>query len=145
MLEKLGAYEGNETILVVDDDKKILKLLSNFFDSLGYNVLTAKDGEDAVTTYKQHLYSISMVLMDIVMPGKDGITAYNEIKEINSKADILLLSGYAADYFDKVPDGDIMQKPFSLIEIVHKIRTILDKTHPEPFTPILISDSIHAL
>jgi len=125
----LCSCKGNETILVVDDDKKIVRLMSDFLTMLGYTVIIAKDGGEGVNKYIQYLDSISVVLMDIVMPEKDGITAYNEIKEINSNANILLFSGYTAEYSDKIPDSELIQKPISPTTIVKKIRALIDNTH----------------
>jgi DNA-binding NtrC family response regulator len=125
----ISCCKGNETILVVDDDKKILRLLSDFLDMLGYKVIIAKDGVEGVNKYIQHLDSISVVLMDIVMPLKDGITAYNEIKALNSRANVLLFSGYTAEHSDKIPDCALIQKPISPTKIAKIIRTVIDTTN----------------
>jgi len=122
-------YKGNETILVVDDEFMIRDFLTCLLEDLGYKVMISEDGEDAVNRYKQHHDSIKAVIMDVMMPKKDGITAYWEIKEIKADANILLVSGFDNSTFPhKFTNLPIIPKPFKPEEIVKKIRTTIDGT-----------------
>lgn len=119
-------FGGTETLLVVDDDKLILNLLSDFLSENGYNVIKARDGEEAVEAYKKNCNEISLVLMDIVMPRKDGLTASTEIMEHNPEAIIYFMSGYSPDTIGSVAGGYFFKKPFSPSDIIKKIRYRLD-------------------
>ncbi|MDR3579253.1 MAG: response regulator [Oryzomonas sp.] len=122
----LEEFRGNETILIVDDELQLREMLSCFLSNYGYNVICANDGHDAIEIYKQNIESIRLSIMDIVMPRKDGITASKEIKELNPGAIILFISGYSPSYLTKTDDIDLIQKPFSPIEIIKKVRASLD-------------------
>ena len=127
-MNECDAYRGNETILVVDDEKQLRDFLSIFLSSLGYNTLFAENGNVAVDKYSQHSDSISLTIMDIMMPEKDGITALNEIKAIYPDANILLASGYHQDtkLIEYHPKVQIISKPYSSLELAKKIREHLD-------------------
>ncbi len=122
----MDLLKGNETILVVDDSEGVRNLLSLFLKELGYKVIEAENGQIAVDIYKQNRDLISAVLMDVVMPIKNGIDASNEIKEDYPDAIIIMITGYLSEYIDKISVADFMQKPFSPIELVTRIRKSID-------------------
>lgn len=119
-------YSGTETLLIADDDKAILNLLSDFFCEYGYNVLLARDGEEAVKLYKENFDKISLVLTDIDMPKKDGLTASAEILKHNPEAIICVMSGYHAETDIPLSIECYFKKPFLPLEIMKKIRLRLD-------------------
>lgn len=119
-------YSGTETLLIVDDDKMILTLLSDLFCDNGYNVILARDGEEAVKTYKENTDKISLVLMDIVMPHKDGLTASAEILGHNPEAIICVMSGYNPETTKPLPVENYIKKPFLPLELMKIIRLRLD-------------------
>ncbi|MCV0366301.1 MAG: response regulator [Nitrosopumilus sp.] len=82
-------------ILFVDDDVDLLGLNAFMLKNLGYDVITAKDGEEAVAKFKEA--SPSLVIMDIKMPKMDGFDAFFRMKKINPDAKIILISAYAID------------------------------------------------
>ena len=130
-MERFQIYKGNETILVVDDESIVRNLIKVFLKDLGYKVITAVNGEDAVNKFTQHIDTIKVVVMDVVMPIKDGITAYREIKEIKPDAYIFLLSGYQNSHpllANKPPEIQIIPKPCRPVDIVKRIRTALEGT-----------------
>ncbi|OGT98429.1 MAG: XRE family transcriptional regulator [Geobacteraceae bacterium GWB2_52_12] len=126
MQNSASKYGGLETILIAEDQKNIRDMLALFLNHHGYKVLHAEDGHDALEQYKQNGDSINLVVMDVVMPRIDGITAYNEIRKINPSALIILMSGYHEKILCKDSSMPIMQKPFSPTDMVKKIRTTLD-------------------
>lgn len=123
-------YGGTETIMVIDDDDNLLKFYFNFFRDLGYKVITAKDGNEAVDTHRLYVDSVRAVLMDVVMPHKDGVKAYFEMKELNPNVFIALYSGNPYEFADRAPNLKIMQKPISPIEIAKTIREGIDAVSP---------------
>lgn len=122
---------GTKTILIADDEKILRDILSRLFISSGYDVILAEDGDDAVEKYKQNSGNISIVVMDIVMPRKDGILAYLEIKEVNPDAAILFMSGYGTSHLQVlaglgIATPELIAKPFEPAELLYKITSLLN-------------------
>jgi len=116
------------TILLVDDEDMILKIEKKLLEALGHEVLTARNGKEAVEVYKKEWDKIDLVLMDMVMPNMGGGEAYDRMKEINSRVKVLLSSGYSLDgeaqkILARGCDGFI-QKPCTIKELFEKIGEI---------------------
>lgn len=122
-------YTGTETILVADDERMLRDMLSGFLSEYGYNVMLAEDGQEALEIYEANNDNIRLILMDIVMPRKDGISTYKDIKEAHPDAKILLMSGYEADKSTTSDNLKIILKPFSFHELVKTVRNTLDGSH----------------
>jgi PAS domain S-box-containing protein len=121
--------KGIETILLVDDEEMVLDVGVKMLETMGYVVLEAKSGQEAIDVYKQNQEQIDLVILDMIMPGMGGGEAFDKMKEINPKVNVLLFSGYsiegrAQDIMDRGCKGFI-QKPFSLEDLSQKIREIL--------------------
>ena len=86
--------KGNETILIVDDQETIWDFLIEALQMLGYSVLLAENGSDAVDIYEANPGAIDLVLMDMIMPKLGGSQAFVKIREIDPNAKILLSSGF---------------------------------------------------
>jgi PAS domain S-box-containing protein len=125
------AVKGTETILLVDDEERVLEINREMLSILGYNVLVASGGLAAIKVYDEHKDEISLVLLDMIMPDMMGGETYKRLKQRHSGVRVLLCSGYTADYqaAEILKDGchGFIQKPFDLVELSHKIRQILDK------------------
>ena len=122
---------GEETILLVDDADMVLEVGKDILEALGYTVLLARRGKEAIEIYKNHTEEIAMIILDIVMPGMGGAETYDRLKEINPDSKVLLSSGYsingqATEILRRGCDGFI-QKPFNIEKLSCKIREILDK------------------
>ncbi|MDY7036010.1 MAG: PAS domain S-box protein [Thermodesulfobacteriota bacterium] len=127
---------GSETILLVDDEEMILDIGDQMLKKLGYEVLPAMNGQEALVLYNKHQDKIDMVLLDMVMPGMGGGETYDRLKEINPDIKVLLSSGYSIDgrakkILEKGCSGFI-QKPFNMEQLSRKIREILDRKRFEP-------------
>jgi CheY-like chemotaxis protein len=122
---------GSETILVVDDEDHILDACKAMLTKLGYNTMLALSGEEAVEIFRRDNGRIDLIILDMVMPGMDGLTAYEHLKEINPDVKFILSSGYSLtgvvkEILDKGCD-EYIQKPFSLSQISLITRELLDK------------------
>jgi len=122
---------GNGTILFVDDEKMIIDVGQELLQELGYDVLTASNGQDAIEIYRQKSAQIDLVIMDLIMPGLSGGETFDRLKKINSQVKVLLSSGYsingqAAKILERGCDGFI-QKPFNLNQLSEKIQGIIAK------------------
>jgi len=123
--------KGKGTILLVDDEKNILDTYEQMLNRLGYEVLLASNGQEAIEIYKVNQDKVDIVLLDIIMPKMSGGEAYDIMKEINPDIKVLLASGHSIDgkateILERGCDGFI-QKPFSMNELSQRIRKILDK------------------
>jgi len=123
--------EGVETILLVDDEAMILDVGERLLEKLGYDVLIARGGKEALEIYKKNRHTINMVILDMIMPEMSGSETYDKLKEINSEIKVLLSSGYSVDgqatEILKRGCNGFLQKPFGFEELSQKIREILDK------------------
>ncbi len=123
--------KGTETILLVDDEERVLDVYIWVLKGLGYTVLGAKDGREAVEIYEENKDKIDLVILDMVMPRMGGGEAYDKMKEINPKVKVLLSSGYSIDSEAKeiLARGcdAFIQKPFGMQELSQRIREILEK------------------
>jgi PAS domain S-box-containing protein len=122
--------EGTETVLLADDEEAVRQASEKLLKSMGYRVLSARDGKEAVELYKKKREDIALVLLDIVMPNMGGSEAYDRMKEVNPDIKVLLFSGYsiddqASDMLERGCDAFI-QKPFNMKELSCKIREVLD-------------------
>ena len=122
---------GTETILFVDDEDMIIEVAQGVVESLGYNVLTARGGKEAIEVYKNNQHKIDMVILDMIMPQMDGGEVFDKLKKINPDIKALLSSGYsingqATEILDRGCNGFI-QKPFNMADLSKKIREILDQ------------------
>jgi two-component system cell cycle sensor histidine kinase/response regulator CckA len=121
---------GVETILLVDDDEMVIDVSRQLLEKLGYTVLTADGGQEAIAIYQKHYNEISLVIIDMVMPDLNGGETYDELKNINPNIKVLLSSGYsidgqAQDILDRGCNGFI-QKPFNINKLSCKVRDVLD-------------------
>jgi len=122
---------GNETILVVDDEDYILEACEAMLIKLGYNTILANSGKEAIDIFRNDSGNIDLIILDMVMPGMDGLTAYEHLKKIKPDVKVLLSSGYSlTGVVKKILDkgcDQFIQKPFSLSRISRITRELLDK------------------
>jgi CheY-like chemotaxis protein len=122
--------QGNETLLLVDDEEMILNVGTQMLTRLGYTVLTAQTGQAAIDIYRRQMDDIAMVILDMIMPVMSGRDIFERLREINPGIKTLLSSGYsidgqAAEILKRGCKG-FLQKPFTLDALSQKIREILD-------------------
>ena len=123
-------FGGTETILLVDDEDMIIDVSRQLLERLGYTVLSAGSGCEAIEIFKKHLNEVSLVIIDMIMPDLNGGETYDELIKIDPNIKAILASGYSLDgqaqsVLDRGCQGFI-QKPFNLKNLSHKIRTVLD-------------------
>ncbi|MFH0814452.1 MAG: response regulator, partial [Pseudomonadota bacterium] len=120
-----------EAVLLVDDEAMIREVGKELLEFLGYTVLVAKSGGEAVEVYRENKDKIDLVILDMIMPEMGGGEVYIKLKEINPDIKVLLSSGYsingqAKKIMERGCDGFI-PKPFEVKELSQKIREVLDK------------------
>ena len=122
--------KGLETILLIDDEEMVIGVAKAMLEKLGYRVIVAKGGKQAVEAMETMGDQIDLALLDLIMPGADGGWTFDRIKEIKPTLPVILSSGYAIDgkaeeIMQRGCNGFI-QKPFNISEISQKIRGVLD-------------------
>lgn len=121
---------GTETVLVAEDDETLRKLSHTVLEESGYTVIDAEDGADAVNKFMMHKDVIKLVILDMIMPKKNGREVYQEIKKAQPGIKALFLSGYSADkriseaLLDK--GVEFLMKPLSPMDLLKKVRAVLD-------------------
>jgi CheY-like chemotaxis protein/two-component sensor histidine kinase len=121
---------GTETILLAEDDIHVRKLMKEVLLGYGYNVLDAVDGEDALKVYKENNEKVQLLILDAIMPKKNGKEVYDEIKTGNPQMKAIFTSGYNSDIIHKkgiLQDGlTFIVKPVSPYDLLRKVREVLD-------------------
>ena len=121
---------GDETILIVDDQETVWDFLIEALQKLGYSVLLAENGLDAVEIYENNPGQIDLVLLDMVMPKQGGHTTFHRLKELDPNVKVLLSSGFVS--LDEVDDllkngaSGFLPKPHRIKDMALEIRRILD-------------------
>jgi PAS domain S-box-containing protein len=123
--------EEGATILLTDDEKMVLDVGVKMIKRLGYTVIEAKGGKEAIEIYEENEDKIDMVILDMILPETNGGEVFDKLRAINPNVKVLLSSGYSIDsqaneILKRGCDGFI-QKPFSMKELSGKIREILSR------------------
>ncbi len=125
------ADRGIETVLLAEDDAAVRTLSRNVLEGFGYTVIEAIDGSDAVRKFIDNKDAIDLLVLDIIMPRKNGKEAYLEIKNIRPDIKTLFTSGYTADIIHKkgiLDTGlDFILKPIAPMDLLKKVREVLDR------------------
>jgi two-component system, cell cycle sensor histidine kinase and response regulator CckA len=122
---------GSETILVAEDDDVVRRLIKTVLTEYGYSIIEAVDGEDAIDRFAKLGKRIDLIILDTVMPKKNGREVYDEIKSIKPDSKVIFTSGYTRDItLDKgMAQGDkfeFIPKPISPYVLLQKVRQVLD-------------------
>jgi two-component system, cell cycle sensor histidine kinase and response regulator CckA len=124
------AVGGSETILVVEDELGLRRLAKQILSELGYTVLTAEDGEQAMEIYKASKDQIDLMLVDIIMPKMGGREVYEQLQKMGSKTPIIFMTGYSTEMFQsnfiENKGAALIQKPYSVISLGQKVREVLN-------------------
>lgn len=127
----LEASAGTETILIADDNADLLEFMYKMLTKLGYRVIRAVDGQDAVDKFRENADSIRLIIMDMIMPGKSGRVAYEEIKEIRPDTLALFSSAYSSkiikEQVELGPFAECISKPVQPAALMKKVREMLDR------------------
>jgi two-component system, cell cycle sensor histidine kinase and response regulator CckA len=117
------------TILLVDDEEMIRTIGGMMIERLGFGVLTAADGREALSVFADHRADIICVMLDLAMPHMDGAETLKALRRVQPDIRILLCSGYdeqrAASQFDNLGGIDFLQKPFQMANLAEKIRGLI--------------------
>lgn len=123
-------WRGEGTVLLVDDEEAVRRVNGLMLEILGLGVLTAADGAAAVRQFTEHAEAIDVVLLDVTMPGMDGLAAYDEILRIGPDARVVLTSGHPRQavegFFGGRTDFHFIQKPYTLHSLAAILQSVLE-------------------
>jgi CheY-like chemotaxis protein len=127
---KPDLIKGSETILLVDDEEGPIMVEELMLKELGYMVLTARSGKDAIELYEANRDALALVALDMIMPEMSGKETYERLKEINPNVKVLLVSGYSLnkqiEELISLGCNGFIQKPFDILQLSQKLREVLD-------------------
>jgi len=128
--EAVSVKGGSETILIAEDDPALRRLETTILTQVGYAVIEAVDGEDAVLKFIEHKDKIKLLILDVIMPGKNGKEVFDDIGMLSPDMKVLFMSGYAADIIGTkglpVEGLNFINKPILPRDLLEKVRGILD-------------------
>ena len=123
------------TILVVDDESRMRKLIKDFLIQKNYNILEAEDGEKALSSYQQNKEKINLILLDVMMPKLDGWSVLRQIRQDNKTIPIVMLTARAEENDElfgfELGVDEYITKPFSPKILVARVEAILKRTKVE--------------
>ncbi|RMF67029.1 MAG: response regulator, partial [Calditrichaeota bacterium] len=123
---------GNETILVVEDDRTVLNVARRILTNLGYRVFTASDGEQALKILQEKQDEVEALVLDVVMPGWSGPKTYQQMTQIRPDLAVIFVTGYDVkaemEHLDieENPKTALLQKPYTQESLAKKVRAVLD-------------------
>ena len=121
----------NLTVLVVDDEARMRKLIKDFLVKNNYNILEAEDGEKALNVYNENKNKINLILLDVMMPKLDGWSVLRQIRRDNQKLPIIMLTARAEEQDElfgfELGVDEYISKPFSPKILVARVEAILKR------------------
>ena len=123
---------GSETVLLVEDEEIVRKLVCEMLETAGYEVLQAADGSEAIALADRHERTIDLLMTDVVMPGLSGQELARRLAERRPTMRVLFTSGYTEDAITNhgvlSPGTSFLEKPFTAAALGQKLRELLDTT-----------------
>ena len=120
------------TILIVDDESRMRKLIKDFLRQKNYNIMEASDGEEALNIYNENRDKINLILFDVMMPKLDGWSVLRQIRQDNKEVSIIMLTARAEEQDElfgfELGVDEYISKPFSPKILVARIEAILNRT-----------------
>ena len=125
-----GGAGGKETILLVDDDETMRNMTCAILEGLGYAVLCAADGEEAIAKFKPNAGTVSLAILDVVMPKRDGISVLEDLRGEKRDLKAVFISGYVdevrAEKGERIGRDGFLRKPFTPLALACMVREVLD-------------------
>ncbi len=126
---------GDATILIVDDESRMRKLIKDFLIQKNFSILEAEDGEKALKVYEENKEKIDLILLDVMMPKLDGWSVLRNIRQENKKLPIVMLTARAEEQDElfgfELGVDEYITKPFSPKILVARVESILKRSKPD--------------
>jgi len=122
---------GSETVLLAEDDPNVRMITSEALREFGYRVIATEDGQEALERFAEQPQEIGLLILDVIMPRKNGREALEEIRKIRPEVKALFISGYSGEILEKRglfdQDVEFLYKPVSVYKLAGKVREMLDR------------------
>lgn len=126
-----GELQYRGTVLVVDDEEAVCSIASRILKRIGFDVFTAANGVEGLALFKEHASRLTLVLLDLTMPGMDGIEAFKAMMQVSDRVPVILSSGFneqmASRRFCEPAPAGFIHKPYTPAELAQRIREVLEK------------------
>lgn len=122
-------YTGNETVMIIDDEETTNSVLTEMLDSLGYKVISTTRPQEAIAFFQKYHPKISLVILDMIMPGMNGLEVLECLKRVSPEVKVLMISGYEDQgQIEKIKSGGLrfLRKPFILQYLSKAVREYID-------------------
>ncbi|MGO9417197.1 MAG: PAS domain S-box protein [Syntrophobacteraceae bacterium] len=120
-----------ETIIIAEDEPQVREIIMTLLRESGYKIIEARNGEEAIKKFRENRGTVSLMLLDVIMPVKNGREAYEEIKSIDPGIKTIFMSGYTDEIISKkgiLEEGfDFISKPLNPDKLMRKIRDVMDR------------------
>jgi CheY-like chemotaxis protein len=130
--EKAELQGGTETILVAEDNIQVREIVTTTLRDFGYHVVEAFDGVDAVQKFGEEQGRIDLLLLDVIMPRKNGKDTYLEIRRTKPEIKAIFMSGYTGDVLSRKGISRVgipmISKPIAIERLLKEVRDVLDKS-----------------
>ncbi len=117
--------------MIVEDDRDVRNMLTKVLGNAGYATVEAIDGDDAIRVHQEQKEHISLIILDVVMPGRNGKETFNEITRADPMVKVIFVSGYTGDIVIEKgvqsENMDFLKKPISVTKLLAKVREVLDR------------------
>lgn len=124
-------WQGRGTVLMVDDEQKVLEVGKNMLEHLGFTVLATTRAKEVVEIFQKQYRHIDCVFIDFTMPQMDGVELFHKLKQIKKDIPVVISSGYTEeqtmDRFDDIQPEGFIHKPYRLRQLAVQMQTIMDK------------------
>lgn len=128
-------WQGRGTILMVDDEQKVLKVGQDMLERLGFRVLTTTSAREVVEIFQKQYHHIDCVFIDFTMPQMDGVELFHKLKQIKKDIPVIISSGYTEeqtmDRFNNIQPEGFIHKPYRLRQLAVQMETIMDKSRAD--------------
>lgn len=122
---------GNETILIAEDTREVLELVTKLLEGVGYQIISANNGLEALEIFNRNPENIDLIMLDVVMPRMGGREVYDQITKIRPETSILFTTGFGANLVDTEflfkKKLTLIQKPYLPNELFSTVREMLDR------------------
>jgi CheY-like chemotaxis protein len=119
---------GKGRVLLVDDEKEVIEVCKEMLETLGYEVLVAGAGAQALSVVQNDTKGIDLMILDVVMPGMDGVQTYEAVRHLNPDIRVLVCSGLSPKQKIRqmIDKGcrDFLLKPFDIVKLSKKIESV---------------------
>jgi two-component system, cell cycle sensor histidine kinase and response regulator CckA len=126
---------GCSVLLVVEDDASLLSILSEAMSEEGFRVFSTGSGAEALALYRENADDTCLAIIDVMLPGMDGITTAIEMRKINDNICFLFMSGYDTEdlkqwgiRIEDIPNAEFFRKPFAFEDMRNRIRMLVTQT-----------------